>query len=60
MFKMVLAGSDTTITVVDDAGTLVKERVKVINNIILLFASLEQGNYLHLSSGAGRDKEIKK
>ncbi len=69
--KMVLAGPDTTVTVVDEEGTVVKV-IHVVSDIIPILHgentqsvvnnlfSLEQGIYLYLSSGAGRGEEIKR
>lgn len=68
--KLVLAGADTTVTIVDESGR--EERViNVVQDIIPnlggkhiqatineLF-SLEQGTLLYLSSGAGRGEEVK-
>lgn len=72
--KMVLAGSDTTVTVMDDMGAVVKV-INVVNDVIPLLHgadsvhsvqmtinelfSLEQGTYLYLSCGAGRGETIK-
>lgn len=71
--KMVLAGADTTVTVIDDSGN--KREINVVTQLIPLLDSadilevqdrinqlfsLEQGTLLYLSSGAGRGEEIKK
>jgi len=71
--KMVLAGKDTTVTVMSESGTVVRE-INVVSQLVPLLDtnnvantqtlvnqlfSLEQGTLLYLSSGPGRGEEIK-
>lgn len=72
--KMILAGNDTTVTVMSESGT-VDRQINVVSELIALLDTtsnfahiqthvnqlfrLEQGTLLYLSSGAGRGEEIK-